>query len=105
VRRTGREIEFRSRCRDDGRKSKSHFNIYNLLSQLQHIYPHICCVILQLKFDLCQFLSGIATIITEFSSGLKFPPISNGAATKGTERSVRKIPIIDLSTTDTCKLG
>jgi hypothetical protein len=31
---TGREIEFRSRCLDDGRKSKSHFNIY-LLSQLQ----------------------------------------------------------------------
>jgi hypothetical protein len=42
VRRTGREIEFRSRCLDDGRKSKSNFNIYNLLSQLQHIYPHIC---------------------------------------------------------------
>jgi hypothetical protein len=28
VHRAGREIEFRSRCLDDGRKSKSHFNIY-----------------------------------------------------------------------------
>jgi hypothetical protein len=61
VPRAGREIEFRSRCLDDGRKSKSHFNIY-LLSQLQHIYLYICGVILQtldwvqLKFDLCQFL-------------------------------------------------
>jgi hypothetical protein len=62
VRRTGGEIEFRSRCLDDGRKSKNYFNIYNLLSQLQHIYLHICGVILQnldwlqLKFYLCQFL-------------------------------------------------
>jgi hypothetical protein len=61
VPRAGREIEFRSRCLDDGRKSKSNFNIY-LLSQLQHIYLYICGVILQnldwvqLKFDLCQFL-------------------------------------------------
>jgi hypothetical protein len=84
VPRAGREIEFRSRCLDDGRKSKSHFNIY-LLSQLQHIYLYICGVILQnldwvqLKFDLCQFfVSGTAPISTEFSSGLKFPPILNG---------------------------
>jgi hypothetical protein len=60
----------------------SHFYIY-LLSQLQHIYLHISGVILQnldwlqLKFD---FVSGTATISTEFSSGLKFPPISNEAA-------------------------
>jgi hypothetical protein len=67
VPRAGREIEFRSRCLDDGRKSKSHFNIY-LLSQLQHIYLYICGV----------FVSGTAAISTEFSSGLKFPPISNG---------------------------
>jgi hypothetical protein len=79
VRTTGREIEFRSRCLDDGRKSKSHFYIY-LLSQLQHIYLHISGVILQnldwlqLKF---AFVSGTATIRTEFSSGLKFPPSSN----------------------------
>jgi hypothetical protein len=87
VPRAGREIEFRSRCLDDGRKSKSHFNIY-LLSQLQHIYLYICGVILQnldwvqLKFDLCQFLcqvrSGQVAISTEFSSGLKFAPILNG---------------------------
>jgi hypothetical protein len=84
VRTTGREIEFRSRFLDDGRKSKSHFYIY-LLLQLQHIYLHISSVILQnldwlqLKFD---FVSGTATITssTEFSSGLKFPPISNEAA-------------------------
>jgi hypothetical protein len=81
VRTTGREIEFRSRCLDDGHKSKSHFYIY-LLLQLQHIYLHISGVILQnldwlqLKFD---FVSGTATI-TEFSSGLKFPPISNETA-------------------------
>jgi hypothetical protein len=80
--RAGREIEFRSRCLDDGRKSKSHFNIY-LLSQLQHIYLYICGVILQnldwvqLKFDLCQFLCQKRSLL-EFSSGLKFPPISNG---------------------------
>jgi hypothetical protein len=79
---TGREIEFRSRCLDDGRKSKSHFYIY-LLLQLQHIYLHIFGVILQnldwlqLKFD---FVLGTATISTEFSSGLKFPPISNETA-------------------------
>jgi hypothetical protein len=71
---TGREIEFRSHCLDDGR------NYIYLLSQLQHIYLHISGVILQnldwlqLKFD---FVSGTATINTEFSSGLKFPPISN----------------------------
>jgi hypothetical protein len=82
VRTTGREIELRSRCLDDGRKSKRHFYIYSLL-QLQHIYLHISGVILQnldwlqLKFD---FVSGTATIGTEFSSGLKFPPISNEAA-------------------------
>jgi uncharacterized protein YbcV (DUF1398 family) len=82
VPRAGREIEFRSRCLDDGRKNKSHFNIY-LLSQLQHIYLHISGVILQnqdwmrLKFD---FVSGTATISTEFSSSLKFPPISNETA-------------------------
>jgi hypothetical protein len=80
VRTTGREIEFRSRCLDDGRKSKSHFYIYLLL---QHIYLHISGVILQnldwlqLKFD---FVAGTATISTEFSSGLKFPPISNETA-------------------------
>jgi hypothetical protein len=68
VRTTGREIELRSRCLDDGRKSKSHFYIYSLL-QLQHIYLHISGVILQnldwlqLKFD---FVSGTATIGTEF---------------------------------------
>jgi hypothetical protein len=79
---TGREIEFRSRCLDDGRKSKSHFYIY-LLLQLQHIYLHISGVILQnldwlqLKFD---FVSGTATISTEFSSGLKFLLISNETA-------------------------
>jgi hypothetical protein len=61
VPRTGPEIEFRSRCLDDGRKSKSHFYIYNLLSQLQHIYLHISTNLqnldwLQVKFDLCQFL-------------------------------------------------
>jgi hypothetical protein len=44
VPRAGREIEFRSRCLDDGRKSKSHFNIY-ILSQLQHTYLYICGVI------------------------------------------------------------
>jgi hypothetical protein len=77
VRTTGREIEFRSRCLDDGRKSKSHFYIY-LLSQLQHFYLHISGVILQnldwlqLKFD---FVSGTAIISTEFSSGFKFPPM------------------------------
>jgi hypothetical protein len=82
VRTTGREIEFRSRCLDGGRKSKSHFYIY-LLSQLQYIYLHISGVILQnldwlqFKFD---FVSGTATINTEFSSGLKFPPISNETA-------------------------
>jgi hypothetical protein len=82
VRTTGREIEFRSRCLDDGHKSKSHFYIY-LLLQLQHIYLHISGVILQnldwlqLEFD---FVSGTATISTEFSSGLKFPPISNETA-------------------------
>jgi hypothetical protein len=80
VRTTGREIEFRSRCLDDGRKSKSHFYIY-LLLQLQHIYLHISNVILQnldwLPFD---FVSRTATISTEFSSGLKFPPISNETA-------------------------
>jgi hypothetical protein len=60
-------------------KVKSHFYIY-LLSQLQHIYLDISGVILQnldwlqLKFD---FVSGTATISTEFSSGLKSPPISN----------------------------
>jgi hypothetical protein len=65
VRTTGGEIEFRSRCLDNGRKIKS---------QLQHIYLHISGVILQkldwlqLKFD---FVSGTATISTEFSSGLK----------------------------------
>jgi hypothetical protein len=80
VRTTGREIEFRSRCLDDGRKSKSH---YLFILQLQHIYLHISGVILQnldwlqLKFD---FVSGTATIGTEFSSGLKFPPISNETA-------------------------
>jgi hypothetical protein len=85
VRTTGREIEFRSRYLDDGRKSKSHFYIY-LLLQLQHIYLHISGVILQnldwlqLKFD---FVSGTATISTEFSSGLKFPPISNETAARG----------------------
>jgi hypothetical protein len=79
---TGREIEFRSRCLDDGRKSKRHFYIY-LLSQLQHIYLHISGVILQnldwlqLKFD---FVSRTATISTEFSSGCKFPSISNETA-------------------------
>jgi hypothetical protein len=77
------EIEFHSRCLDDARKSKSHFYIY-LLLQLQHIYLHISGVILQnldwlqLKFD--YFVSGTATISTEFSSGLKFPPISNETA-------------------------
>jgi hypothetical protein len=82
VPRVGREIEFRSRCLDDGRKSKSHFYIY-LLSHLQHIYLHISGVILQnldqlqLKFD---FVSGTATISTESSSGLKFPAISNERA-------------------------
>jgi hypothetical protein len=82
VRTTGREIEFRSRYLDDGRKSKNLFYIY-LLLQLQHIYLHISGVILQnldwlqLKFD---FVSGTATISTEFSSGLKFPPISNETA-------------------------
>jgi hypothetical protein len=82
VRATGRENEFRSRCLDDGRKSKSHFYIY-LLSQLQHIYLHISGIILenrdwlQLKFD---FVSGMSTISTEVSSGLKFPPISNEKA-------------------------
>jgi hypothetical protein len=80
VRTTGREIE--CRCLNDGRKNKSHFYIY-LLLQLQHIYLHISGVILQnldwlqLKFD---FVSGPATISTEFSSGLKFPPISNQTA-------------------------
>jgi hypothetical protein len=84
VRTTGREIEFRSRCLDDGRKSKSHFYIYLLYyNYIQHIYLHISSVILQnldwlqLKFD---FVSGTATISTEFSSGLKFPPISNETA-------------------------
>jgi hypothetical protein len=82
VRTTGREIEFRSGCLDDGRKSKSHFYIY-LLLQLQHIYLHISGVIIQildwlrLKFD---FVSGTATISTQFSSGLKFPPIPNETA-------------------------
>jgi hypothetical protein len=82
VRTTGREIEFRSRCLDDGRKGKSHFYIY-LLLQLQHIYLHISGVILQnldwlqLKFE---FVSRTATISTEFSFGLKFPPISNETA-------------------------
>jgi hypothetical protein len=77
---TVREIEFRNRCLDDGRKS--HFYIY-LLSQLQHIYLRISGVILQnldwlqLKFD---FVSGTAIISTAFSSGLKFPPISNETA-------------------------
>jgi hypothetical protein len=53
------------------------------LTQLQHIYLHISGVILQnpdwlqLKFD---FVSGTATISIEFSSGLKFPPISNETA-------------------------
>jgi hypothetical protein len=67
VPRAGREIEFRSRRLDDGHKSKNHFNLY-LLSQLQHIYLYICGVILQnldlvqLKFDLCQFVSGTAAI-------------------------------------------
>jgi hypothetical protein len=74
VRTTDREIEFRSRCLDDGRISKSHFYIY-LLSQLQHILQNLDW--LQLKFD---FVSGTATIRTEFSSGLKFPPISNETA-------------------------
>jgi hypothetical protein len=79
---TGREIEFRSRCLDDARKSKSHFYIY-LLLQLQHFYLHISGVILQnldwlqLKLD---FVSGTAIISTEFSSDLKFPPISNETA-------------------------
>jgi hypothetical protein len=69
--------KFRSRCVDDGRKSKSHFYIY-LLLHLQHISLHISGVILQnldwlqLKFD---FVSGTVTISTEFSCGLKFPPI------------------------------
>jgi hypothetical protein len=82
---TSREIEFRSRCLDNGRKSKSHFYIY-LLLQLQHIYLHISGVILQnvdwlqLKFD---FESGTATISIEFSSGFKFPPISNETAARG----------------------
>jgi hypothetical protein len=82
VRTTGREIEFRNRCLNDGRKSKSHFYVY-LLLQLQHFYLHIFDVILQnldwlqLKFN---FVSGTATISTEFSSGLKFPPISNETA-------------------------
>jgi hypothetical protein len=73
---TGREIEFRSRCLDDGRKS--HFYIY-LLSQLQHISGVILQNLdwLQLK---CDFVSGTTTISTEFSSGLKFPPISNETA-------------------------
>jgi hypothetical protein len=77
---TGREIEFRSCCVTTAVKVKSHFYIY-LLSQ--HIYLDISGVILQnldwlqLKFD---FVSGTATISTEFSSGLKFPPISNATA-------------------------
>jgi hypothetical protein len=81
VRTTGREIEFHSRCFDDGRKSKSF--LYLFIIKLQHIYLHISGVILQnldwlqLKFD---FVSGTATISTEFSSGLKFPPISNETA-------------------------
>jgi hypothetical protein len=71
-----------NRTRNDGRKSKSHFYIY-LLLQLQHIYLHTSDVILQnldwlqLNFD---FVSGTATISTEFSSSLKFPPISNETA-------------------------
>jgi hypothetical protein len=75
VRTTDREIEFRSRCLDGGRISKSHFYIY-LLSQLQHILQNLDWLQL-LKFD---FVSGTATISTEFSSGLKFPPISNETA-------------------------
>jgi hypothetical protein len=74
VRTTDREIEFRSRSLDDSRISKSHFYIY-LLSQLQRILQNLDW--LQLKFD---FVSGTATISTEFSSGLKFPPISNETA-------------------------
>jgi hypothetical protein len=60
-----------------------HLQYIYLLLQLQHIYLHISGVILQnldwlqLKFD---FVSGTATISTEFSSGLKFPPISNETA-------------------------
>jgi hypothetical protein len=77
-----RTRNFAPRCVDDGRKSKSHFYIY-LLLHLQHISLHISGVILQnldwlqLKFD---FVSGTVTISTEFSSGLKFPPISNKTA-------------------------
>jgi hypothetical protein len=58
-------FEFRNRCLDDGRKSKSHFYIYLLSQLLQHIYLHISGVILQnldwlqLKFD---FVSGTTTI-------------------------------------------
>jgi hypothetical protein len=42
-----------------------------------HNYNISICIWLQLKFD---FVSGTATISTEFSSGLKFPPTSNEAA-------------------------
>jgi hypothetical protein len=82
--------------RTTGCEVKSHFYIY-LLSQLQHISLLISGVILQnldwlqLKFD---FVSRTATICTEFSSGLKFPPNSNEPHEK---ESIRKIPIIDLS--------
>jgi hypothetical protein len=70
------------------RKIQKNSSLKNVLSiknklLLQRIYLHISGVILQnldwlqLKFD---FVSGTATISTEFSSGLKFPPISNETA-------------------------
>jgi hypothetical protein len=103
VPRAGREIEFRSRCLDDGRKSKSHFNIY-LLSQL-HIYLYICGVILQnldwvqLKFDLCQFLCQERPLLVQNFHPVEVPANFKWGGRLMNDESVKKIPIIDLEQT------
>jgi hypothetical protein len=78
---SGREIEFRSRCLDDGRKSKSLLYLFNI-TITTYLSAYFRCNLTKsglftVKFD---FVSGRATISTEFSSGLKFPPISNETA-------------------------
>jgi hypothetical protein len=70
-------------CLDDGRKSKKSFVYLFIITITTYIYLHISGVILQnldwlqLKLD---FVSGTAPISTEFSSGLKSPPVSNETA-------------------------
>jgi hypothetical protein len=57
VPRAGREIEFRSRCLDDGRKSKSHFNIYLFITITTYLSLYLRC-------DLTK--SGLGTVKVGF---------------------------------------